>query len=239
MSSARSAAPSGPGRQATGRKKKKPSADEIALQERIAKERLAFAKENADYLARLLSENQALRLLTTELGRTLQQQVGEKTAIVKDLDQELSKAEQQIAEWRHNKDEIQAKRDEARQRHDISTQGYMATHKDAMMRLEKDLDREQLEHRGVEERERETIYDSLQQADDELEAARRQHQLTISDHEHKYLLEKERLQRDMLHKIGSTKLALLDHVEGQLHTLTQRTILEFEQVTNELRYQVR
>ncbi len=41
----------------------------------------------------------------------------------------------------------------------------------------------------------------------------------------------------MLIKINSTKLGLLDMVEGQLRTTTRRTIIEHEQVNHELRHQ--
>ncbi len=47
------------------------------------------------------------------------------------------------------------------------------------------------------------------------------------------------LKKEMLAKIKETKLSLLAMTEDQLHTTTQRTIMENEQMTTELQYQSR
>ena len=55
--------------------------------------------------------------------------------------------------------------------------------------------------------------------------------------ERRFLLERERLKKEMLKKIKETKLRLLSMTEDQLHTTTKRTMLENQQMIIELQYQ--
>jgi hypothetical protein len=59
-----------------------------------------------------------------------------------------------------------------------------------------------------------------------------------SELERKFLVEREKLKKEMLKKIRETKLRLLKMTEDQLNTTTKRTILENEQMTIELQVKI-
>ena len=57
--------------------------------------------------------------------------------------------------------------------------------------------------------------------------------------ERRFVMERERMKKEMLAKIKETKTALLSMTEGQLEMTTRRTMLENQQLTIELQYQSR
>ncbi len=163
------------------KKKKGPSEEEVEEEQRILREKARLVMERSEELQRILQENRILNLITTEVGQSLETQVKEHTSIVKDLDEDLVKAEIQIAEWRQNKEEVQTQRDAARLKHETDTQNYKTTHRDAMVLLIAELDREQRLSKANEELriEKQNVYAALERADEELESSRRLHQLAI------------------------------------------------------------
>lgn len=86
--------------------------------------------------------------------------------------------------------------------------------------------------------EQESLEQAVRELREKLEDEKRQHAVHVSELERRNVSEKNRLKKEMLRKVKETKLSLLAMTEDQLHTTTKRTIMENEQITTELHYQV-
>jgi len=77
----------------------------------------------------------------------------------------------------------------------------------------------------------------LEEKSRRLEMESKEHATSISDLERKHVQEKDRLKKEMLHKLRETKANLLKLTDNQLDTTTKRTIAENEQMSSELAWQ--
>ena len=85
--------------------------------------------------------------------------------------------------------------------------------------------------------EKDEMMEKLAFAERQLEEEGKAHARAIADLERKHVQEKDRLKKEMLHKLRETKANLLKLTDNQLDTTTKRTIAENEQMSSELAWQ--
>lgn len=224
------------GKKKKGKKEEK-SAAQLQAEEDARLEDLARKKQE---LQDLQTENDALKTISHELGISLEKHVQCQTSIIKDLDEELNKADVHLQHWTAKKNDLIKQRDTTRREHlnkretlKMNNSMYLnkVTQKFAKMQAENDA------LISKHKQNKEDLTEMLDQAQKDMIHERHEHQRIVSERENKYVIEKASLKRDMQDKIKATKFCLLDMTEDQLHTTTKRTIMENEQINIELQYQ--
>jgi len=218
------------------RRKKKESPEDALARERAWKEALLQTQANIEQLRKLTQENETLRDITEELSLMLKAQNEGTASIMADLIREVEKVMIEDEKWTKLEEAVRESKQRAHEAQIKEEMEELERHRLEMSELRQSLFIAREEYRTLDpdRKEQKAMNEEIQKALDELETARRMHQMTLSNHQHQYALEQENLKKDMIVKIRMTKMELLNLVETQLETETKRTILEYIQLRNEL-----
>jgi len=215
-------------------------------------------KEDAGFLSQVERQylDNELSLLKTKVGQyrsnelkqteelkvvddRLQSELSNQREIFMYLNGELAKKTDEILELHER---VQALSDES-ERQTLEHENKLLAQKDAFqlqharlqednLKLKTDLDKV---NKYIAEKDE--MMEKLAFAERQLEEEGKAHARAIADLERKHVQEKDRLKKEMLHKLRETKANLLKLTDNQLDTTTKRTIAENEQMSSELAWQ--